>query len=491
MSLILSGTNGLSDVDGSAATPAIRGTDTNTGIFFPAADTIAFAEGGVEAMRLDSAGNLAVGATSVPNGRVYINSAASASTLAIQSSTTGTYLEFADATTPTWANSPKIGGINNNLIFSTIGSERMRLDASGRLGIGTTSPTYSLEVATGTSGQQSLANFRTADSTAANNAGVQIFATPSATATSRDVSVIWDADGANAGGADYFWIYKKGNSGQVDLIQQSNAAMTFQTNGIERARIDSSGRFAVGTSNITGGGFNPTIAAKSFVDNIGGGIMVEGSGADATLNMGYDGTSMFISSSYRTSSGYKPIAFYTSGTERMRLTTVGDLLINAVSNGFSASLLISANSSTRNAIVLYDTGTTYGNNYYYQWFVNSAGNSAGSISHTAATTIAFLTSSDKRLKHNIVEAPSALQKINDVKVCSFDWIEDGHHVDYGFIAQDLYDVIPEVVGKGDDSETLEDPKGTWQVEYGRLTPILVKAIQELKAEFDAYKLTHP
>ena len=58
MSLILDGTNGLSDVDGTAATPAIRGTDTNTGIFFPAADTIAFAEGGVEQMRLNSAGDL-------------------------------------------------------------------------------------------------------------------------------------------------------------------------------------------------------------------------------------------------------------------------------------------------------------------------------------------------------------------------------------------------------------------------------------------------
>ena len=58
MSLILSGTDGLSDVDGSASTPAIRGTDTNTGIFFPAADTIAFAEGGVEQMRLNSAGDL-------------------------------------------------------------------------------------------------------------------------------------------------------------------------------------------------------------------------------------------------------------------------------------------------------------------------------------------------------------------------------------------------------------------------------------------------
>jgi hypothetical protein len=58
MSLILDGTNGVSDIDGTAATPAIRGTDTNTGIFFPAADTIAFSEGGVEQMRLNSAGDL-------------------------------------------------------------------------------------------------------------------------------------------------------------------------------------------------------------------------------------------------------------------------------------------------------------------------------------------------------------------------------------------------------------------------------------------------
>jgi len=58
MTLILSGTDGLSDVDGTAATPAVRGTDTNTGIFFPAADTIAFSEGGTEVMRIDSSGNL-------------------------------------------------------------------------------------------------------------------------------------------------------------------------------------------------------------------------------------------------------------------------------------------------------------------------------------------------------------------------------------------------------------------------------------------------
>jgi hypothetical protein len=63
MSLILDGTNGLSDVDGTAAAPAIRGTDANTGIFFPAADTIAFAEGGAEVARFDSAGNFGLGNT--------------------------------------------------------------------------------------------------------------------------------------------------------------------------------------------------------------------------------------------------------------------------------------------------------------------------------------------------------------------------------------------------------------------------------------------
>ena len=66
MSLILDGTNGLSDVDGTAAAPAIRGTDANTGIFFPAADTIAFAQGGAEVMRIDSSGNVGIGSNSIP-----------------------------------------------------------------------------------------------------------------------------------------------------------------------------------------------------------------------------------------------------------------------------------------------------------------------------------------------------------------------------------------------------------------------------------------
>jgi hypothetical protein len=58
MTITINGTTGIAGVDGSASTPAVQGADTNTGIFFPSADTIAFAEGGTEVMRLDSSANL-------------------------------------------------------------------------------------------------------------------------------------------------------------------------------------------------------------------------------------------------------------------------------------------------------------------------------------------------------------------------------------------------------------------------------------------------
>jgi hypothetical protein len=76
MSLILSGSDGLSDIDGSASTPAIRGTDANTGIFFPAADTIAFSEGGAEAMRIASTGFVGIGVSS-PAVKLDISNASS------------------------------------------------------------------------------------------------------------------------------------------------------------------------------------------------------------------------------------------------------------------------------------------------------------------------------------------------------------------------------------------------------------------------------
>jgi hypothetical protein len=83
-----SATNVLMLPAGSAAAPALFPTgDTNTGIFFPAADTIAFTEGGVESMRLDASGNLGIG---VAPGGVRVNVSVNSTSDAVRITQTGT-----------------------------------------------------------------------------------------------------------------------------------------------------------------------------------------------------------------------------------------------------------------------------------------------------------------------------------------------------------------------------------------------------------------
>jgi hypothetical protein len=134
MTLILSGTDGLSDVDGSAATPAIRGTDANTGMFFPAADTIAFSEGGVEAMRLDSAGNVGIGTSSpdsLSNFR-FLDVGSSGTNQGIVQTNNGTvktaiYSSGTDGYVSTRT--------AHNLNFQTNGSTRATIDTNGNLSV--------------------------------------------------------------------------------------------------------------------------------------------------------------------------------------------------------------------------------------------------------------------------------------------------------------------------------------------------------------------
>jgi hypothetical protein len=152
MSLILSGTDGLSDVDGSASTPAIRGTDANTGIFFPAADTIAFSEGGTEVARFDSSGNLGIG-TSSPTDNLYIsratNSAGGISVVntnnAQASQIAQLYLQGGDNAyaqiklQASSVNSSIIGNNDGSLAFLSSTTERMRITSAGTVLLGTTS----------------------------------------------------------------------------------------------------------------------------------------------------------------------------------------------------------------------------------------------------------------------------------------------------------------------------------------------------------------
>jgi len=138
MSLILSGTDGLSDIDGSAATPAIRGTDANTGIFFPAADTIAFAEGGAEIARFDSSGRLGIGITS-PSTPLHIQADSSGNSTRVQGRSSDGYADmslynnantvnnafFSSSNTATFLGT----GTTIPLTFQTNNAERMRINA--------------------------------------------------------------------------------------------------------------------------------------------------------------------------------------------------------------------------------------------------------------------------------------------------------------------------------------------------------------------------
>jgi hypothetical protein len=116
MALILDGTNGLSDVDGSAATPAIRGSDANTGVFF-GTDIVGLSTGGSERVRVDASGNVGIG-TSSPNRKLDVRG-------------TDTWIKVAENGVASWL----IGtGTTNALrFFDESSAERMRIDSSGAL----------------------------------------------------------------------------------------------------------------------------------------------------------------------------------------------------------------------------------------------------------------------------------------------------------------------------------------------------------------------
>ena len=106
------------------------------------------------------------------------------------------------------------------------------------------------------------------------------------------------------------------------------------------------------------------------------------------------------------------------------------------------------------------------------------------------TDVVYNTNSDIRLKTIIDKPMNALEKILQITPRNYYWNEeadpitweklapDKKTIDYGFIAQELYEVFPQMITVGGD-----DPKTQpWQIDYSRITPLLVKAIQELCAK---------
>jgi hypothetical protein len=157
-----------------------------------------------------------------------------------------------------------------------------------------------------------------------------------------------------------------------------------------------------------------------------------------------------------------------------------DLWINGYADSTASRIRFHHNGS--NAYQDWETGAYY---MRYDTDTRFMYDSSGNF-HADADVYAYSTSvgSDKKLKKNIKDIKYGLSDVLKLRGVDFDWKEkrDGRH-DIGVIAQEVQEVVPEVVREVDDFEG-----GTYlAVDYSKLVPVLIESIKELKKELDGIR----
>ena len=209
-----------------------------------------------------------------------------------------------------------------------------------------------------------------------------------------------------------------------------------------------------------------------------------------------------VNTSHTTHEGYMIFNTVNSGgtyAEKMRIDSSGNLLVGTTTQQYLAGKIVSYASGNYNALfastdtagyqcITYWNRATSNTRYYCQFDQGASHTTTGYIYTSDGTSTTYATTSDQRLKENIVDAGSGLEKIANVKIRSFDWISTKNKVDFGVIAQELYKVAPECVGVGEDNSdgTIDKP---WSVDISFLVPALIKSVQELNAKVDAQSAT--
>ncbi len=479
-----------------------------------------------ERMRITSAGNVGIG-TSNPTKPLHVESSVTNTNTVLVKNTAGTGvnygLEIAAGTNAT----------DHALhVTSSSGTSLLRVDGSGNVGIGTSSPNYPIHVEKSvdgdwmgkiknthaTNGYGLLIHAGDDASVAALSVGnyagagdylvvkgdgnVGIGTASPAIGGGRTYALALTIDGGVSGGLEdtggleiggstsvndrlvgSISYFNRDNSGagattrqQVAIIEarsvtsDSNAGddsggnLTFGTKSeggsiAEHMRLDSSGNVGIGTSSP-----NALLHVKSSGN---GEIEVErASGAliniQAQSSVGVIGTD-----------SNHDFRLKTNSSVRVTLDTSGNLLVgNTItpsSNNQGAGFI----NTGASGLVQWQAGTTTTSSVSVARFYNPNGN-VGSIQLSGSAT-SYVTSSDQRLKDNIVDAPSASDDIDAIQVRSFDWKADGSHQKYGMVAQELQTVAPEAVSAP------EDPEEMMGVDYSKLVPMMLKEIQSLRA----------
>ena len=246
-----------------------------------------------------------------------------------------------------------------------------------------------------------------------------------------------------------------GNQGGLDIRTASNRIVLSDGDGNPRAYSDDSGNWS-----LTGGlGVSTGWSAQT-----GRGINLPGvASSSATIN-----TSVIFFNSYSTSVG------------------LPTFIQNWASTGTFA---IGTHSGSNDNIVRIGQATSSGSGFTWN----------GAYCNVYAG--AYTNASDYRIKENVITyGDGALEKVLALRPVTYNIIaskpEEGKEqlisrTEIGFIAHEIQEQVPEVVIGQKDAMNTDGSENHQAVDYSKFTAVLVKAIQELKAEFDAYKATHP
>jgi hypothetical protein len=401
---------------------------------------------------------------------LHVSGTSSTSVVFERTSTTGTFIALKDSATQTF-----IGNTNGVFSIQTPGSsysDKLVVTSAGLVGIGTTSPAQKLEV----------------------NGAIRLLSSSSDFNTE---SGQFDFDSSS--GATRISSYKSTGSSVQFFTNASSGTVN------ERARIDSSGRLLVGTSSYAGNG---KLIAAGNTGGDAGTLDICWAGSRPTAantDIGYirwysaDNSSgnahyasIYASSDGASSSGSDipgRLVFSTtadggaSPTERMRIDNGGNIPCGSTETGNNAQsgISINAGGSSSDIYVRHANNTSSGN--YYAAFVYNT-SVIGSITQNGTTGVAFNTSSDYRLKENIVPLIGASDRLAQLQVRRFNFISEPDRVVDGFIAHEAQEVVPECV-TGDKDAVDDDGNPIYQgIDQSKLVPLLTAALQEAIAKIE-------
>jgi hypothetical protein len=338
------------------------------------------------------------------------------------------------------------------------------------------------------------------------NGSSQILMMPNGTGTSSSFIGYNSSDPANASLAAFQVI------GSTDVRLQSTLAgtgsylpMTFFTGGSERMRIDTSGRVGIGTSSPS---YKLQVSASDGIISVINGTTKGVRFTTDSNGSAVEGVDNTGAASYQPLSvGGSQLQFTTSGTERMRIDTSGNLLVGTTSQIFGSNFL--TNLSGTRPLAIKNTSTTAGDNSEVVWHVATTGSNRfiefgteasytirGSIDYNRTDNLTrYNTTSDATLKNILSDSDGtkSVEILNSTRIREFAWKDDPtQKPQIGVIAQELYETYKGAVSVGGEQE--DGTYRPWAVDKTAFTFHLVagwqaheRMIQELKAELDTVK----